>query len=537
MKKLLLIFTLILTISISLVACKNGEQNLDGNDSNNEQPSDVNNSSEAKEIFVFGIDGDPSANINPLSAGSRYDLTACQSIFSKLFEYDESNGYVPNLAESYEISEDKLTYTVKLREGVKWHDGEDFNADDVVLTFNTIISNETSSSYDKLQFNGNPLVTEKIDDYTVKFTIPYPIPYLEEIIFSDVFIAAEHIWAGETDLKNNSKNKVPIGTGPYMFDEYKEGESLKLKKNSDYFGGEPNIDEILFRIILEPTTAMVALQNGEIDALSISSADISKLKDVDVSIYPYSEGRIGYLSTVLYRENMDNIDLRKAIFHAIDKNALIKAVYESEEYARNPKSFLPEGSTYSTDDVTEYVYDLEKSAEYLKASGLDNPTISLAYTTGNEPVERTATIIQAQLLAANINCELMPLDPAAMYNNGLYPKTAEFDLFIGGYIMGIDPDNYSNLFTTEGNANFSGISYDKIDDGFSKGRVETDNEAREEIYVQLQKDFMDYAFFLPLTENQRILAVNNRIQGIDDAKLVPIYAFRDMSKLFEDINE
>ena len=132
-----------------------------------------------------------------------------------------------------------------------------------------------------------------------------------------------------------------------------------------------------------------------------------------------------------------------------------------------------------------------------------------------------------------IEVELLPLDAAAMFTNALYKKTAEFDLFLGGFIMGIDPDNYAALFTSTGNANFSGIENSKIDELFAAGREELDDSARDSIYAELQKEFMDYAFFLPLTENKRILAISNRIGGIDEAKLVPIFTFEDMSKLTE----
>lgn len=497
------------------------------------EPVEVTEPAAAKELFVMGIDGDPTNNINATTASGRYDLMATKAMFSPLFVINADGSLEYFLATDVQASEDGLTYTAKLREGVKWHDGEPFTADDVVFTYNTIIKIPTANGHDVLQFDGNPLVVEKVDDYTVKFVFPHAIPYALELLSQEKFIVPEHIWAGEEEFKVNPKNANPIGTGPYKFSSYSEGDNLTLVKNEDYFLGEPEIDTVVFKIVMDANAALIALQNGELDALSILPIDVEKLDASKFTIAPYTENRIGYMSAVVYRENMDNKDFRKAILYAINKEDLITSVYVSEEYARNPHSFLPENATFSTEDVEPYGYNLEKSAEYLAKSGVKNPKVRLAYVANNQVYETQGLLIQANLNSAGIECELVPLDAGAMYNNALYPKTADFDLFMGGYIMGIDPDNYATLFVSDGEANFSGIENAAIDKDFNEGKTELDVSKREAIYVDLQKTLIDEAFFLPLTENKRIIAVSKRIGGIDAAKLVPIFTFEDMSKLFE----
>jgi peptide/nickel transport system substrate-binding protein len=493
----------------------------------------VVNAGEAKELFVYGIDGDPTNNVNPITASGRYDLMATKAMFSPLWVFNGPEDLDFYLAIDVSASADMLTYTVKLRNDVKWHDGEEFNADDVVFTYKTIVEQPTANGHDVYQFNGNPMKIVKVDDYTVQFIFPTPIPFALEILSAEKFMTPEHIWAGETEFQVNEKNAHPIGTGPYKFSEYREGESLTLVKNEDYFMGEPAIDTVIYRVVLDANAAVVALQKGEIDALAIQPTDVSKFDENQISVYPYSENRIGYLSAVLYRENMDNINFRKAILFGINKSDLIKATYVSEDFALNAISFLPEHASYYSKEVESYAYNVSMAKEYLAKSGLKNPQIKIAYLANNPTYETQALLIQANLATVGIACELMPLDAGAMYNNALYPKTAEFDLFLGGYIMGVDPDNYASLFTSDGGANFSGIKNETIDGLFAAGRVELDTSKRAAIYKELQKEFMDYAFFLPLTENKRILAISNRIGGIDEAKLVPIFTFEDMSKLTE----
>ncbi len=537
-KKLSMIISVLAIMMFTITGCgsKDAGNTADNAQTTGTEPTDAaaqTEPAEAKELFVLGIDGDPTNNINATTASGRYDLMATKAMYSPLFVLNADGSTEYFLATDIQESEDKLTYTVKLREGVKWHDGEDFTADDVVFTYNTIINLPTANGHDVLQFDGTPLVVEKVDNYTVKFVFPYAIPYAMDLLSQEKFIVPEHIWAGETEFKINPKNATPIGTGPYKFSSYSEGDNLTLVKNEDYFLGEPEIDTVVFKIVSDSNAALIALQNGELDALSILPVDVEKLDASKFSIFPYTENRIGYMSAVVYRENMDNKDFRKAILYAINKEDLITSVYVSEDYARNPQSFLPENSTYSTEDVEPYGYNPEKSAEYLAKSGVKNPKVRLAYIANNQVYETQGLLIQANLNAAGIECELVPLDSSAMFNNALYPKTADFDLFMGGYIMGTDPDNYATLFVSDGEANFSGIQNEAIDQGFKDGKTELDATKREAIYVNLQKTLIDEAFFLPLSENKRIIAVSNRIGGVEDAKLVPIFTFEDMSKLFE----
>ncbi len=515
--------------SAMLVSC--GSTSTEPTDTGSTETTQI--TSEPKESFVFGIDGDPSNNINPITASGRYDLMASKAMFSPLFVYHSADDIEYFLATEIIPSEDGTTYTVKLRDDVVWHDGEPFTADDVVFSYNTYITNPSANGYDVFQFDGNPLQVNKIDDYTVEFVFPYAIPYALEILSTEKFIVPEHIWAGETDFTTNEKNANPIGTGPYKFASYKEGDNLTLVKNEDYFLGEPNIDNVIFKIVLDPNSALVALQNGELDALSILPTDVAKLDPAQITCYPYTEDRIGYMSTILYRPNMDNEDYRKAIFYAIDKQSLIDATYVSEEYARNAHSFLPENANYFTEDGVEtYTYDPAKSKEYLEKSGVTNPTVKIGYFANNPVYETQATLVQSYLTAAGFDCTIQSYDPTAM-GNALMDQTADFDLFFSGYIMGLDPDNYATLFTTGGAYNYSGISDPEIDAAFAAGRAELDPEKRAQIYADLQKDFMDKAFFLPIAENKRIIAVNNRIGGVEEAGLVPVYGFQDMSKLYE----
>ena len=139
------------------------------------------------------------------------------------------------LAESMTASEDFLTYTAKLRKDVKWHDGEAFTADDVVFTYEQMLKEENGGwARSQLIFNDQPVKVEKVDDYTVKFTLPELSMGAFEAL-GNIFIMPKHVYEGETNIANSPKNATPVGTGPYKFKEYKAGESVTFEKNRRLF--------------------------------------------------------------------------------------------------------------------------------------------------------------------------------------------------------------------------------------------------------------------------------------------------------------
>lgn len=482
-----------------------------------------------KDTFIMGIDSDPSNVINVVTTNDRSGLMTVNTVFSPLYKYMAGGEVEYKLADSIEASEDGLTYTVKLKEDVKWHDGEDFNADDVVFTFTTLLENEQSEQSGPLQFGGEKVEVTKVDDYTVEFQLKSAKPNAMEV-FGAAFIMPEHIYKDVTDYATSTI--TPVGTGPYEYVEYNEGESTVLVANQEYFDGAPSIENLIFKVISNSDTAIEAMKNSEIDGLAIIPEDVEKFDD-SFSINPYSEGRLGYMSFNFNTpsENSGLIkdqNFRKAVMYAINQEEVIEAAYISEEYSLNPASFLPSTALYTTDDVENYDVDVDKAKELLAETEGENATLTLAFPS-NPANEATALIIQSNLKEIGITLNLDAMDPSAFYKSTT-DKSGEYDLYLNGYIMTIDPDGFAPLFTTDNAMNSSGYSNKTIDELFAAGIEETDSEKREEIYVELQKEFMENAFFLPLTENKRIVVVGENV-NLDDAKFAPIYTFDDWSKV------
>ena len=478
--------------------------------------------------FTYAINGDPGESTNVITSSSRWDLSTIKMVYSPLYMYN-ADGINWFLATEYSTDDD-LTYTFKLRDDVKWSDGEPFTADDVVFTYSEMEKEENLGwAYSQLVYDEGTVEIKKIDDYTVSFTFPFKTPTALEML-SQVFIMPEHIYKNVTDYEHNDYNMNTIGTGPYQVVEYVPGSYVKFKRNEYYFKGKPEIENVVFRIIENSDTAILALQSGEVDAYQAIPSEVEKMNigENNLETYSYSEGRIGYL--MINVKNVPDQKVRQAILFALNKDDMNKASYLSEEYYLTPYTFLPPTSSFYTENVEKYTQNQDKAKELLKEAGVTDLTLKVGYA-GSDPAQTAqALLVQQELSEIGVTVELDAADSTAL-SAQMHSADNDYDMYFGGYIMGIDPDTFSSLF--ESNASYNYMYYDvkEIDDLFAKGRAENDEAKRKEIYDELQAKIQDYASFYPITSNNKILVVNKRIQGVEDAKLVPVYTFEDASLL------
>lgn len=479
--------------------------------------------------FTYAIAGDPGANVNVITTDDRFGLMTIKMIYSPLYMCN-ADGINYFLAKSMDISDDKRTYTMHLRDDVKWSDGEKFTADDVVFTFEAMENEKNVGwAYSQLVYPEGAVKIQKVDDYTVTFTMPFVNSAAAEL-FSQIFIMPKHVYEHVESFQNNDVNSKPVGTGPYVMTEYSPGSYVKFTKNENYFLGAPSIENVVYRIIENENTAMTAIQSGEVNAWIGSPAEVGQmnLEAANLTVYPYQEGRVAYM--MINANRMKDENFRKAIFYALDKKAIADAALLDSQYYDLPWSFMPPNSKYFTEDVEKYEQNLEKSKELLAASGVKNPELTLAYSSSDSIQSTAALMIQEQLQKVGIKVNLTGVDATAL-SNQIKKADNPYDMYFGGYIMGIDPDTFASLFETSSPQNKMHYNYPDIDALFAQGRKETDEAKRKEIYTKLQQKLQDTACFYPLYSNKRLLVVSNNVSGIEEAKLVPVYTFEDTSKL------
>ena len=499
-----------------------------GNKDNKETTSTTNE----KDSFTYAINGDPTS-LNPINVSDRWGLTATNMVYSPLARIEEDGTLKYELADSMETTDGGKSVTVHLKENVKWSDGEAFNADDVVFTYSNKVLKENGNA-DALWVGDEPIETEKVDDYTVKFNFPVVSAAAANNIATETYIMPEHLYEGQEEIDFSGtelKDGNAVGTGPYSLKEYKRGEYLQFEANENYYGGKPSVKNVTLRIITNADTTKVALQKGEVDASMVLPSDIEDLEKNDLATYAYSENRVGYMGLNLNSEKLSNQQVRQAIFFALNKDDMNKAAYLSEDFYNTPNTILPPNNPFATTKVETYAQDVEKSKQLLADADVTDLTINLAYGSDNPEQTLQATLIQQQLQAVGITVELAGGDAAAIFTELRNPDSTKYDMFLGGYIMGNDPDLYSALYKSGAGANYFNYASEKADALFEQGAVELDETKRKEIYAELQATINDDAVVYPIVDNKKIIAARPAIQGIEEARLVPIYSFEDLSKI------
>lgn len=509
MKKKIVSMLLCLTLAASMFAgC--------GNKSNNETKSD-------SEMFTFVVSGESGNTLNPVMAGDRWGMMICHTVYASPYFINPDGSVDYILAESMEAAEDGMSYTMTLKEGLKWSDGESITADDIIFSYNAI--NEASNAF---YVNGEPIEFEKKDDKTVIFKLPTVSASAFSLLGSEVSILPKHIFEGKKSFDINMLEDEIVGCGPYLFEEYKTGEYIKFIKNPEYANGEADIDTLVYRVIEDADTASLALQNGEVDAMIATPDQLDTFEDnEEFNVINYSEGRVAYLKLNRMSDNLKDQKYREGLFYALNRTEILTAAYTSEDFFELGYTFLPPTNGYYTEDVEKYEQDVEKAKE-LTANGAK--TLKLCYVEDDALQKNQGLVIQSELKEIGIDLELVPMNQAAYISVYLDKENKDYDIFLNGYVCGTDPDTYASSFVTTTD-NYLNFDSEEIDGLFDQGRATLDENERASIYKEAQKVVSESGLFYPLGTNLRSLVLSSKVGNVEEAKLVPVYTFGDLSKL------
>ncbi|MFD2043551.1 ABC transporter substrate-binding protein [Ornithinibacillus salinisoli] len=525
-RNLFFLMTLLLSIILVISACSEDSGNDTTDDDGETTDSGDDNGVEEtgeKKTLVFGRGAD-SIQLDPSKVTDGESIYVTNQIYDTLVRYEEESTDVkPALATEWEPSDDGTVWTFTLRDDVKFHDGTDFTAEDVVFNFERWATSAEYIYYGYMfgasedDLGGIIEKVEAIGDYEVQFTLSEPnAPFLQTLAMPPFGIASptaveEH---GEDYFKN------PVGTGPFVFEEWIPDDTITVTKNEDYFGEVAKVDEVVFRVIPDNGARFLELQSGTIDLMmGLNPQDIQIAEgEENLQIIRRPSMNVAYMAFNTDKEGpMSDKLVRQAINLAIDKDELITLYEGIGKAAKNP---IPPSLWGYNDDVEDYGYDVEEAKALLAEAGYaDGFEITLNTFSNPRPYmpqpKVTAQAIQEMLKAVNINVEIVESDwdtHLSVTENG------EHDMaFLGWTGDNGDPDNFMYVLLDKDNAkvgsagNIAFYKSDEVHDLLKAAQVEMDQDKRTELYLDAQELIHEDAPWFPIAHTTPPLAAKSGV--------------------------
>jgi len=478
------------------------------------------------DALIEGTIGEPSTLI-PMLASDSASHNVSGLIFNGLVKYDTDLSVIGDLAESWDISKNGLVITFHLRKGVKWADGVEFTAEDVMFGYKTIIDEKTPTAYkeDFLQVKK----AEVPDKYT--FRVTYEKPFAPALTtWGSLVILPKHLLEGK-DITKTDFARNPIGLGPYKLSKWVPDQELILESYKDYFEGRPYIDRYIYKRIPDPATMFLVLRTGEIDMMGLTPLQYTKQTETDYfrknfNKYRYPAFQYTHMAFNLKHPFFKDKRVRQAIAYAIDKSELVEVVlFGLGSPATGP--YVPNTWPYNP-NVKKYEYNPEKARQLLKEAGwedtdgdglLDKDGRPFKFTvftnTGNKLRENTATIIQWRLAKIGINMEIRKLEWSTFINQFIDKK--RFEAVILGWSISLDPDQYDiwhSSKTREKELNFISYNNPEVDALLEKGRRTFDIKERKKAYFRIQEILAEEVPYIFLYVPDATIIVSGRVRGI-----------------------
>ncbi|QGG94992.1 ABC transporter substrate-binding protein [Actinomarinicola tropica] len=462
-----------------------------------------------------GYEGYRFVGNNIYDALTRFDLDQAETIPTAQ----------PSLAESWEVSEDQLTWTFHLREGVTFHDGTPFDAEAAVFQFDRI-NDPDFEHYDAINAPryGNYMrfveSWEAVDPQTFTVTTSEPYAWLAEDL-AHVFFPSPTV---VQEVGNDAYNQHATGTGPFVMTRYVDGEVMELTANEDYWGGRPLLDQIVLYPKPEPAARLSALQSGEVDWAEVPAPDAIEQLEAEgfaVHLGKYPHGIMPRFN--MFREPFaDNLALRQALNYALDREG-IAALINDVGYPAS--QFVYEGHPDFVDDHPGYSYDPERARELLAEAGYEPGELELtmAYPTGGSGNMFPGPMmekLQADFEAIGVGVELMPLEwntiITILYEGMDQPAWSDIDIMFISPAAGQVSSGYGSAFLCErpgGLPNATGNCTPGVDEAYAAAMASFDPEESHAHLRDMMRLALDDAMFLYWVHDLNLRVMSPEVQG------------------------
>jgi peptide/nickel transport system substrate-binding protein len=506
-------------------------------------------------VVKIGWTGGPDS-LNPGAAWLAKSYTIFELVYDCMYDLNLDNTYAMGLAESVNRSDDGLVYTFKIKQGVKWHDGQPLTAKDVAFTYNLDMAHEDFPTLHSYTTNFVSVVAP--DDNTVVITLDQPVPSIEsKLVF--LYVLPEHIWKdhSEGNAATEFANEEMIGSGPFKMKEYKEAEFLHLEVNKDFHGTLPKVDEVIFQVFQTSDVLMQAIKSGQVDMITMMPATgvaaLKNAENVAVAIgAPFSPDLTDIILNQVAPENcpkdagglctghpaLRDKNVRLALAHATDKKKIIDIVMLG--FASPGIALIPDGmGDWFNSTIQDYAYDPNLANKILDDAGYKdvnkdgirempdgtNPlTFRLNWPSDSVEDPRIAELLQEMWKEIGISTQPQAVDPDAL--TAQCCPVLDYDVLIWGWVADPDPQTLLIIPATDqiptgyNETGYSNPAYDKL---FAQESVELNPEKRQEFVWEMQKiTFDDVVYIIPYYGKQIQAYRTDRFQGwiTDQPKLM-----------------
>ncbi len=494
--------------------------------------------------FVYCSEGSPEGfDPGMYTAGTTFDAAA-HTVYNRLLEFKPGTTETePGLAESWEISDDGLEYTFKLRPGVKFQTTDfftpsrDLNADDVVFSFDRQLNKNNpwnqyvaGASWEYSEGMGFPALiksVEKVDDQTVKITLNQPeAPFLANLAMPFMSIVSkEYADKLEADGQMNQMNQMPLGTGPFAFVAYQQDAVIRYKANPDYWGGKQKIDDLVFAITTDASVRYQKLKAGECHLMPFpNAADVEAMKaDPSLKVMEQEGLNVAYLAYNTTQPPFDKVEVRKALNMAINKKAIIDAVFQgAATEAKNP---IPPTMWSYNDNIKDDPYDPDASRKMLEEAGVKDLSMKLWAMPVSRPymlnARRAAELMQSDFAKVGVKVEIVSYEWAE-YLDRSKAKDRDGAVILGWTGDNGDPDNFLHTLLgcdAVGGNNRAQWCNEEFNDLVVKAKATTDQAERVKLYEQAQVVFKREAPWATLDHSLSVVPMRKEVEGFHQSPL------------------